>query len=204
MTTTSASQASSDGRRSTAPSVRLPIRFSSETPEYHGFLTYSAHRVMYNDVIYPTAMHLHEALKYLPVDPAFAERIRACPDPGEVHTLSAELQRQSPNSVRPDWPTVFLQSMEDVILLKFQQHSNLRGLLLNTLDAPLVYAEPEAYWGETGSNHLGHMLERVRTSLQRELEGRLFLPFLSLKMVYSSLLRKKDQENLRSVWRYSF
>ncbi|KAF7370800.1 S5A-REDUCTASE domain-containing protein [Mycena sanguinolenta] len=165
-------RAGSDGRRSTAPNMRPPIRFSSDTPEYHGFLTYSPHRVMYNDVIYPTAMHLHEALKYLPINPELAEHIRACPDAGEIQALSSQLQRQFPNSVRPDWSDVYLQSMEQVILLKFQQHANLRGLLLNTLDAPLIYGEPDTYWGEAGFNHLGHILEHVRTSLQRELQGR--------------------------------
>ncbi|KAJ6485953.1 hypothetical protein C8R45DRAFT_998546 [Mycena sanguinolenta] len=168
---TPAPQAGSDGRRSTAPNVRPPIRFSSDTPEFFGFLTYSPHRIMYNEITYPTAMHLHEALKYLPINPAFAERIRLCP-PGEIQALSNQLERQSPNSVRPDWSAVYLRSMEDVILLKFQQHADLRGLLLNTLDAPLIYAEPDTYWGEVGSNHLGHILEHVRTSLQRELQGR--------------------------------
>ncbi|KAJ7257874.1 hypothetical protein B0H12DRAFT_1110387 [Mycena haematopus] len=165
----SASQAGSDGRRSIASTVRPPIRFSISTPQYHAFLTYSPHRVVYDEVTYPTAMHLHEALKYLPTNPAFAERIRTCPDAAGIHALSTQLETSSPNSVRPDWSAVYLQCMEDVLLLKFRQHADLRALLLGTWDAPLIYAEPDTYWGEAGSNHLGHILERVRTELRREL-----------------------------------
>ncbi|KAF7356801.1 S5A-REDUCTASE domain-containing protein [Mycena venus] len=112
----------SDGRRSTAPSIRTPIRFSSATPEYFAFLNYSPHHIIYAETDYPSAMHLHEALKYLPNNPSFAERIRNCPDVGQVHVLSEQLENQDPNAVRSDWPAVYLPSMEEVILHKFRQH----------------------------------------------------------------------------------
>ncbi|KAJ7880264.1 hypothetical protein B0H14DRAFT_2231165, partial [Mycena olivaceomarginata] len=136
------------------------------------FLNYSHHPIMYNDVRYPTAMHLHEALKYLPTNPAFAEHIRRCPDVGQVHALSMQLESQAPNSVRSDWLAVYLQSMEEVLLHKFRQHADLLALLLGTGDAPLIYADPvDTYWGEGGHNHLGKILERVRAELRREAWG---------------------------------
>lgn len=99
------------------PTARPPIRFSSATPQYLPFLNYSHHPIMYNDVRYPTAMHLHEALKYLPTNPAFAEHIRRCPDVGQVHALSMQLESQAPNSVRSDWLAVYLQSVRFFVCL---------------------------------------------------------------------------------------
>ncbi|KAF8196668.1 hypothetical protein K438DRAFT_1456800, partial [Mycena galopus ATCC 62051] len=133
------------------------------------FLNYSPHRIMYNEVMYPTAMHLHEALKFMPNNPAFADRIRTCFDPAQIGALSTQLERQDPNSVRSDWMTVHLQCMEEVILYKFQQHADLLTLLLGTGEAPLIYADPtDTYWGEGGFNHLGHILEAVRERLRRD------------------------------------
>jgi ribA/ribD-fused uncharacterized protein len=64
--------------------------------------------------------------------------------------------------------------MQEVLLHKFRQHADLRGMLLATGDAPLIYAdEQDTYWGEgppgqNGMNHLGRILERVREELRRE------------------------------------
>ncbi|KAK7030607.1 S5A-reductase domain-containing protein [Favolaschia claudopus] len=164
--------AGSARRQSTGPAVasqgRGPTLFSFDTPDYHGFLNYSPHRIVYQDRTYPTAMHLHEALKYMPTNPAYAERIRLCPKPEDVYTLSTQLENQSPSSVRADWPTVYLESMRQVILLKFRQHADLRVALLSTGDSPLVYDDPDPYWGGGGYNHLGHILEQVRVELRRD------------------------------------
>ncbi|KAJ7460556.1 hypothetical protein FB451DRAFT_1181589 [Mycena latifolia] len=157
-----------------AAALPAPIHFSRSTPQYFAFLNYSPHPIMYNDVEYPSAMHLHEAMKYLPNNPALAERIRACPDISGVHPLSEELTRMSPDAVRSDWGTAYLPLMEEVILHKFRQHPDLRARLLETGDAPLIYAdEQDTYWGEGtpgqgGLNHLGRILERVREELRRE------------------------------------
>ncbi|KAJ7636014.1 hypothetical protein DFH06DRAFT_1219737 [Mycena polygramma] len=151
---------------------RPPLRFSSSTPEYSAFLNYSPYRIVYNNVEYPTAMHLHEAMKY--TNPDFVERIRSCPDVAQVYPLSEQLSRTSPESVRPDWSSMYLSTMEQVVLEKFRQHANLRHMLTQTEDAPLIYADPEdSYWGEgppgqEGLNHLGHLLERVRAQLRQE------------------------------------
>jgi predicted NAD-dependent protein-ADP-ribosyltransferase YbiA (DUF1768 family) len=64
--------------------------------------------------------------------------------------------------------------MDDVLYLKFRQHSNLCRLLLNTYPADLVYvASGEPFWGDGaggGLNELGKSLMRVRERLR--IEGR--------------------------------
>ena len=60
--------------------------------------------------------------------------------------------------------------MEDVLYLKFQQHGDLRTLLLGTFPADLVYAESgDWFWGDgagAGMNELGKTLVRVRERLR--------------------------------------
>jgi predicted NAD-dependent protein-ADP-ribosyltransferase YbiA (DUF1768 family) len=64
--------------------------------------------------------------------------------------------------------------MDDVLYLKFRQHSVLRTLLLNTYPSELVYVEPrDPVWGGDGANigmnELGKSLMRVRERMRIEL-----------------------------------
>lgn len=80
------------------------VRFNSSTT-HSGFMNHSPHRVMRQNLTYPTATHLLEAMKYLPHRPDLAERIRACPDIHQVYPLSQSFQQHQ----RTDWSHVFLQ-----------------------------------------------------------------------------------------------
>ena len=68
------------------------------------FLTHSPHRVLFEGKIYPTALHLHEARKFMDRRPDIAEMIRNCPV-GEVYPLAAKFQA----FVRPDWNSKFIE-----------------------------------------------------------------------------------------------
>jgi len=62
--------------------------------------------------------------------------------------------------------------MDEVLYLKFCQHSDLRTLFLNTYPAELVYVEwGDPFWGDgggSGMNELGKSLLRVRERLRAE------------------------------------
>jgi predicted NAD-dependent protein-ADP-ribosyltransferase YbiA (DUF1768 family) len=64
--------------------------------------------------------------------------------------------------------------MDDVLYLKFRQHSDLGALLLNTT-AYLVFVDPgDLFWGAAdgvGMNEFGKSLMRVRERLR--MEGRM-------------------------------
>ncbi|KAG1806449.1 uncharacterized protein HD556DRAFT_1436408 [Suillus plorans] len=144
-----------------------PVKFD-HTGELSGFVNHSQHRVMYKNKMYPTAMHLLEAMKFTE-HPKLQERIRKCTDVGDMYPLSASFQ----DHVRPDWGQVFLRTMEDVLYIKFKQHPSLRTLLLRTGLADIVYADAnDAYWGHgpsgDGANELGKALIRVRDRLRAE------------------------------------
>ncbi|KAJ8596726.1 DUF1768-domain-containing protein [Rhizopogon salebrosus TDB-379] len=149
-----------------APERGLPIKFN-HIGELGGFMNHSPHRVLHGNKLYPSAMHLLEAMKFTR-HPYIQERIRTCRDVGDMYPLSASFQEY----VRPDWGQVILSTMEDVLYLKFIQHPDLRVLLLNTGLSDLVYVDYNAYWGDgptgTGSNELGKALVRVRERIRAD------------------------------------
>jgi len=136
--------------------------------EFAGLLYHSPDAVLYRDKLYPTALHLFEARKFLDHRPDLADRIRECEYVENVTSISAELAEFT----RRDWGDVALFIMDEALHLKFCQHSYLRTLILGTYPAELVYVESgDPFWGDgagSGMNQLGKSLERVRDRLRTE------------------------------------
>ena len=81
--------------------------------EYAGLLYHSPHTVMYEDELYPTALHLFEALKFLPHRPDLADQIRLCEHVEEVTAISASFAEHT----RRDWGNVALSTVRLFLLL---------------------------------------------------------------------------------------
>lgn len=114
-------------------------------------------------MIFPTAEHLYQALKgkhdyYLEwfTDPNMS--------PAEAKKLGREIKK------RPDWNTVKLSIMREVVLLKFRQNEDLAYQLVCTGTEELVEGNwwGDRFWGvdEYGENHLGKILMDVRSLLR--------------------------------------
>lgn len=118
-------------------------------------------QVVLDDELYSSVEHAYVAAKT--IDLAVRELVRACPTPGQVKRLGRKL------ALRPDWETVKLGVMEELVRQKFTDPT-LKALLLATGDAELVEGN---HWGDTfwgvcnghGTNHLGRILMRVRAEL---------------------------------------
>ncbi|KAI9453458.1 hypothetical protein BJY52DRAFT_840197 [Lactarius psammicola] len=106
------------------------VRFNGHG-EYSGLLYHSPHTVMYEDELYPTALHLFEALKFLEHRPDLADQIRLCGRVEDVTHISASFAEHT----RRDWGIVALATMDEVLYYKFRQHGDLRALLLGTYPA---------------------------------------------------------------------
>jgi hypothetical protein len=75
--------------------------------EYSGLLYHSPHSVVYEEELYPTALHLFEARKFLDHRPDLADRIRQCDRVEDVTAISAELAEFT----RRDWGNVALSTV---------------------------------------------------------------------------------------------
>ncbi|KAF8076891.1 hypothetical protein FPV67DRAFT_1473053 [Lyophyllum atratum] len=74
----------------TAPDPDLPPIYFNQDTDYSPFLNHSPYNVSYERAEYPTATHLLEALKFMPLRPDIAETIRRCEDTADVYEVSAE------------------------------------------------------------------------------------------------------------------
>lgn len=137
--------------------------------ELGGLIHTSPHLVHYNRQSYPSAFHLHEAMKFMGHRPDIAERIRTSRTVEEARAISAANHEH----VRPDWERVFLGKMDEVLYEKLMQHPTLRAVLLSTGVADLIVSDMnDAFWGDgplgQGANELGKALGRVRERMRAE------------------------------------
>lgn len=110
-----------------------------------------------------TVEHHYQAAKTL--DKEWRDRILNASTPGRAKRLG----RQAP--LRPDWDSIKLQTMEDLITWKFFTNPELAKKLLATGNEELV---EENWWGDTfwgrcngvGENNLGKILMKVRDELK--------------------------------------
>ena len=79
-----------------------PVLKFNGNGEYAGLLYHSPHSVVYEEDLYPTALHLFEARKFLHHRPDLAEQIRRCERVEEVIAISAQLVEFT----RHDWGDV--------------------------------------------------------------------------------------------------
>lgn len=118
-------------------------------------------KVELDGVEYPSVEHAYQAAKTLDKDERKAFHKRPLPTAGESKKLGRKLK------LRPDWESVKLQVMENLLVQKFAD-DHLKGLLQETGDATLIEGN---YWGDNfwgvdkkkgGKNHLGKLLMKIR------------------------------------------
>ena len=76
---------------------------------YAGLLYHSPHSVVFEDDLYPTALHLFEARKFLDHRPDLADRIRQCERVEDVTAASAKLA----DFTRRDWGNIALSTVSE-------------------------------------------------------------------------------------------
>ena len=89
--------------------------------EFAGLLYHSPHSVIFEEDLYPTALHLFEARKFLYHRPDLADRIRQCEHVEEVTSLSEELGE----FVRRDWGNVALNTVSNQFVFQISTRISL-------------------------------------------------------------------------------
>ncbi len=149
---------------------RATILFYSVSDEY-GFLSnFAPAPIRLKGKVWPTTEHYFQAQKFAGTQ--HEREVREAKTP----MIAARIGRDRSLPLRRDWESVKVSVMRDAVLAKFEQHDDLRHLLLDTGDAKLVeHTENDDYWGDggdgSGRNMLGRILMEVRDTL-RAREGR--------------------------------
>lgn len=113
---------------------------------------------------YPSAEHAFQAAKSLDVE----ERKKY-----EVIRSASEAKKCGKSeNLRPDWETVKIKIMKDILKSKFSRN-DLKTQLLSTGDEELIEGNNhgDRFWGQVkgeGCNHLGKLLMEVREEIKNE------------------------------------
>ena len=144
----------------------MPIEFYRERDAPYGcFSNFSKHGFTLNGQHWPTVEHYFQAQKF-PGTPS-EEAIRLAPDPMTAKNLGQS--RDFP--IRADWEAVKDNVMREAVRAKFEQHPDIRAVLLGTGSETLIEAaRNDNYWGYgpdgKGQNKLGLTLMEVRDELR--------------------------------------
>jgi ribA/ribD-fused uncharacterized protein len=151
------------------------IRFyrANEKP-FGAFSNLFLRAVEFDGETYPTAEHAYQAGKA--AKKAVKQWVLSAPNPALVAMAAHGLYSWD---VVPNWATIKFDRMRRVLLAKYQQHEDLRRLLLSTGEARLVESAKtnnavNRLWGEVngkGQNMLGKLLMEIRAEL-RQLEAK--------------------------------
>lgn len=152
------------------------IRFyrANEKP-YGAFSNLFKRSIEFEGTMYPTSEHAYQAGKAL--KPAVRQWILGAPTPALAAMAAHGLYVWD---VVPDWAQIKFERMRAVLRAKFDQHTDLRELLLSTGGARLVEAGTvnnavNRLWGEVdgkGENMLGVMLMELRTEYAKQAQVR--------------------------------
>ncbi|HEU4327476.1 MAG TPA: NADAR family protein [Roseiflexaceae bacterium] len=145
----------------------MPILFYSVNEKYGCFSNFSPHGVRLKGKWWPTSEHYFQAQKFAGTE--HEEAIRLAKTPNKAAVMGRERSRP----LRRDWEHVKDQVMLDALRQKFRTHEDIRAILLDTGDEPLIENAPgDYYWGigadGSGKNMLGKLLMQVRDELRRE------------------------------------
>jgi len=140
------------------------INFYRTGDPFGEFSNFAPYPIRLKGAVWPTSEHYFQAQKF--EDDKHVEAIRKANSP----MIAARMGRDRKKKLRRDWESVKVSIMREAVLAKFEQHPELRELLLSTGDAEIVeHTENDAYWGDggdgSGRNVLGQILMEVRQKL---------------------------------------
>ena len=133
--------------------------------EYAFLSNFYPAQVEYDNIVYPTVEHAFQSAKTTSKEDRY--RIAALSTPGQAKQAGKQLQ------LRPNWESIKVPIMAELVYLKFANHPDLSRRLLATGD---LYIEEVNQWGDTfwgtykgrGENHLGQILMSVRDELREK------------------------------------
>jgi N-glycosidase YbiA len=142
------------------------IKFYSVTDEYGEFSNFAEYPIRIRGKVWPTSEHYFQAMKF--ESASDINEIRKAKSPMEA----ARKGRDRRKKIKRNWESMKDNVMRDAVQAKFEQHNELKKLLLSTNDAKLIeHTENDSYWGDGGDgkgrNMLGRILMDIRAKLKQ-------------------------------------
>jgi len=143
----------------------MAIHFYSKSDTHREFSNFAPFGIDLDDAWWPTVENYYQAQKF--TDPELRKSIRKAEKP----PIAKSLADKNKAAIRPDWDAVKDDVMYRAVRRKFEQHPELKAMLLATGDEELIESAPtDTYWGVgrdgTGRNKLGQIMSRIRDELR--------------------------------------
>ena len=152
------------------------IYFSSKSENYPQLSNFWIQPFVFQDVAYKNVEEAFQAQKALLFNDKEAfTRICQSKTPASAKSLGRKVQWFE----KDKWMEMKRDVMYELLKAKFQQHADLKAILLGTAPSILAEATRDTYWGigakkgalegnqkVWGHNHLGKLLTRLRNELQ--------------------------------------
>ena len=134
--------------------------------EFYCLDNFSSFKVKMNGYIYASAEEAYQAAKFEKNAPEIAEKIRCSFSAHEAPKIAF----QNRDKQRPDWNTIRLPTMEQILRLKLEQNPYVKKKLLETKNYQIVEDSPkDSFWGSgpdrLGKNQLGKLWMKLRSEL---------------------------------------
>lgn len=135
------------------------------TGQFRFLSNFTASKVTFEGVVYPTVEHAYQAAKTL--DLAERTTILGIDRAGDAKKAGKKL------TVRSDWDAVKVKVMAKLVYRKFDKNPELKAKLLSTGNVKLIESNTwgDRFWGVSkgeGENKLGKILMKVRSKLREE------------------------------------
>lgn len=143
------------------------IKFYRLNEPFGEFSNFSPHPIKVKGKTWPTLEHYFQAQKF--AGTTHEQAVRQAKSP----MVAAHMGRSRKRPLRRDWEAVKDDIMREALRAKFQQHAELKTLLLSTGEARLIeHTVNDRYWGDggdgAGKNRLGQLLVELRAELRTE------------------------------------
>lgn len=132
--------------------------------EWNVFNNFSAFMVFWRGVLWATVEHAYQSAKF--TDEKIILEIKTALSPHDAKRIA----RRHKDSVRPDWLSINLGVMEEILRTKVAQHPYVKKKLIESKGLELVEDSPrDSFWGRgpdwKGLNWLGKIWMKIRDEL---------------------------------------
>lgn len=151
--------------------IKEAVYFYDKEKRYYEFTNFFNSQVYVDGIIWPTSEHYYQSMKFTQ-NPDLRKKILNSATPRDAFTIA----QQNKITIDKDWQSRSLKTMIKIVWLKFNQHDDLKELLLTTGKKTLIEdaGNKDAFYGAgadyKGNNWLGCILMAVRDKLKKQKE----------------------------------